>query len=162
MRSSLRSSTGHGSLDFPALYEMRAALAAVAGVRRNPLRTHGADRPLSWGGVRASHEWLATHAACPGAQGVPPSPPPQARPSGGGYTSEDDTEPCFCTHIAAVWAHIRHVCKESCIRRPGPICGTCWAASCECGYVFDNVADATGRWFTGRLRCHECAAPGPG
>ena len=26
-------------------------------------------------------------------------------------------------------------------------------------YVFDNVADAAGRWFTGRLRCHECEAP---
>ena len=44
---------------------------------------------------------------------------------------------------------ICHICKESCIRWPGPICGTCWAASCECGYVFDDVADAAGRWFTG-------------
>ena len=60
-----------------------------------------------------------------------------------------DIEPCFCTQNAANWAHVRHVCKESCIRWPGPICGTCWAASCECGYVFDDVADAAGRWFTG-------------
>ena len=63
---------------------------------------------------------------------------------------------------AAVWAHVRNVCKESCVRWPGPICGSCWAASCECGYVFDDVADAAGRWFTGRMRCHECTASGPG
>ena len=119
--------------------------------------------PLSWERVRSSHEWLAAHAACPGAPGIPPAPPPQARPAGGGYTSEDDIEPCFCTQDApAVWTHVRNVCKESCVRWPGPICGSCWAASCECGYVFDDVADAAGRWFTGRMRCHECTASGPG
>ena len=118
--------------------------------------------PLTWERVRSSHEWLAAHAACPGAPGIPPAPPPQARPAGGGYTSEDDIEPCFCTQDAAVWTHFRNVCKESCVRWPGPICGSCWAASCECGYVFDDVADAAGRWFTGRMRCHECTASGPG
>ena len=118
--------------------------------------------PLTWERVRSSHEWLAAHATCPGAPGIPPAPPPQARPAGGGYTSEDDFEPCFCTQDAAVWTHFRNICKESCVRWPGPICGSCWAASCECGYVFDDVADAAGRWFTGRMRCHECTASGPG
>ena len=28
--------------------------------------------------------------------------------------------------------------------------------------VFDDVADAAGRWFTGRLRCYECTDLGPG
>jgi hypothetical protein len=42
---------------------------------------------------------------------------------------------------------------------PGPICGTCWATSCECGYVFDVIDDAHSRWHTGRLRCAGCAAP---
>ena len=136
----------------------------------SPYRQHwrpiqdGSDTilPLTWERVRSSHEWLAAHAACPGAPGIPPAPPPQARPAGGGYTSEDDFEPCFCTQDVAVWTHFRNVCKESCVRWPGPICGSCWAASCECGYVFDDEADAAGRWFTGRMRCHECTASGPG
>ena len=29
---------------------------------------------------------------------------------------------------------------------PGPLCGSCWSASCACGYVFDAVADAHARW----------------
>ena len=41
---------------------------------------------------------------------------------------------------------------------PGPLCGSCWAASCECGYAFDAVADAHSRWPNGRLRCHSCAS----
>ena len=47
--------------------------------------------PLTWERVRSSHEWLAAHAACPGAPGIPPALPQQARPVGGGYTSEDET-----------------------------------------------------------------------
>ena len=42
---------------------------------------------------------------------------------------------------------------------PGPICGTCWAASCDCGYVFDNVTHAHARWPNGRLRCFACREP---
>ena len=37
------------------------------------------------------------------------------------------------------------------------ICGSCWAASCPCGYVFDDVADAYTRWPNGRLCCYACA-----
>ena len=37
---------------------------------------------------------------------------------------------------------------------PGPVCGSCWSASCVCGYVFDAVADAHARWPNGRLRCY--------
>ena len=33
----------------------------------------------------------------------------------------------------------------------------CWAASCPCGYVFDDVADAYTRWPNGRLCCYACA-----
>ena len=33
---------------------------------------------------------------------------------------------------------------------PGPVCGSCWSASCACGYVFDAVADAHARWPNGR------------
>ena len=40
---------------------------------------------------------------------------------------------------------------------PGPVCGSCWSASCACGYVFDAVADAHARWPNGRLRCYSCA-----
>ena len=41
---------------------------------------------------------------------------------------------------------------------PGPICGTCWASSCACGYTFDNAADAAARApLSGRLVCHSCA-----
>ena len=40
---------------------------------------------------------------------------------------------------------------------PGPICGSCWAASCACGYVFETVADARTRWPNGRLCCSSCA-----
>ena len=59
-------------------------------------------------------------------------------------------------------AHLRDVDEEAdlfaCRMWPGPICGSCWSASCACGYVFDAVGDARGRWPNGRLRCHSCAA----
>ena len=45
----------------------------------------------------------------------------------------------------------------ACHAWPGPICGTCWAASCDCGFVFDAPQDAHSRWPSGRLRCAGCA-----
>ena len=64
---------------------------------------------------------------------------------------------CPCTwHPVAIEERASHLLV--CRAWPGPLCGSCWAASCECGYAFDAVADAHSRWPNGRLRCHSCAA----
>ena len=81
------------------------------------------------------------------------------RPARGGYSSDDEESParCPCTwHPVAIEERESHlfVCRAW----PGPLCGSCWAASCECGYALDSVADASGRWPSGRLRCYSCAA----
>ena len=108
---------------------------------------HG--HPLTWGTILRAHEWLVAHASCSSA----------GRPAA--YDSDDagggtlDPPPCPCTYhpvlIEARDIHLLH-----CHSWPGPTCGTCWAASCACGFVFDDVSDAAGRWPTGRLRCHAC------
>ena len=77
------------------------------------------------------------------------------------YDSDDpdalspDPPPCPCTYhpvlIEERYSHL-HACQAW----PGPICGSCWAASCVCGFVFDDVSDATSRWLSGRLRCPAC------
>ena len=59
--------------------------------------------------------------------------------------------PCACTwHPVLIEERESHLL--ACHAWPGPICGSCWAASCSCGYVFEAVADAAGRWPSGRLR----------
>ena len=66
---------------------------------------------------------------------------------GGGYSSDDemDAPRCPCTwHPEEREAHLL-----ACRVWPGPICGSCWAASCACGYVFEAVADARTRWPNG-------------
>ena len=68
----------------------------------------------------------------------------------------DAPMPCPCTwHPAAIEERESH--EYACRLWPGPICGSCWAASCPCGYVFDDAADAYTRWPNGRLCCYACA-----
>ena len=68
----------------------------------------------------------------------------------------DAPTPCPCTwHPVAIKERESH--EYACRLWPGPICGSCWAASCPCGYVFDDVADAYTRWPNGRLCCYACA-----
>ena len=71
-----------------------------------------------------------------------------------GYDSDGDYCPCTW-HPVAIEERDSHM--WSCRAWPGPICGACWAASCECGYVFESVEDAHSRWPNGRLRCAGCA-----
>ena len=97
--------------------------------------------PLTWGRVAAAHAWLVRHAGC-GQQA-------------GGYASDDEDEPQGCP---CLWHPVAIAEREShlfvCRAWPGPVCGSCWSASCACGYVFDAVADAHARWPNGRLRCY--------
>ena len=102
------------------------------------------SHPLTWGRVAHAHEWLVRHAGC--------------EVQASGYASDDEESParCPCTwHPVAIEERESHlfVCRAW----PGPICGACWAASCECGYVFDDATDASDRWPNGRLRCYVCA-----
>ena len=104
--------------------------------------------PLTWGCVAAAHAWLVHHAFCE-----------QQAAGAGGYSSDDESDaptPCPCTwHPAAIEERESH--EYACRLWPGQICGSCWAASCPCGYVFDDVADAYTRWPNGRLCCYACA-----
>ena len=95
----------------------------------------------------AAHAWLVRHAGC-GQQA-------------GGYASDDEDEPQSCPclwHPVAIGIAERESHLFVCRAWPGPVCGSCWSASCACGYVFDAVADAHARWPNGRLRA---ATPAP-
>ena len=89
----------------------------------------------------------------------PKCPSASCEQQAGGYSSDDEAGTpagCPCTwHPVAIEERESHL--YACRAWPGPICGSCWAASCSCGYVFEIVADAAGRWPSGRLRCHACA-----
>ena len=102
--------------------------------------------PLTWGRVCSAHAWLVLHAACADAVG--------------GYDSDGDAQPCPCQFMPQAIeeraSHMR-VCAIWARAAPGPICGTCWAASCACGYVFEGTADARERAPCGRFRCAACA-----
>ena len=103
--------------------------------------------PLTWGRVVLAHNWLVRHATCAAAAG-----PSEAT----GYDSDGDRCPCTW-HPVAIEERESHmfVCRIY----PGPICGSCWAASCECGFVFEAADPAShARWANGRFRCHGCAA----
>ena len=51
--------------------------------------------------------------------------------------------------------------RTSCSSWPGPICPTCWAASCAgCGYVFEAPSDARAVGRFGRLLCSACSPEG--
>ena len=116
-----------------------------------PIETSVSDaegHPLTWGRVAAAHAWLVSHASC--------------EPQGAaGYSSDEEGAPaaggCPCTwHPALIEERESHLLAFR--AWPGPICGSCWAASCSCGFVFEAVADAGGRWPSGRLRCLACSA----
>ena len=107
---------------------------------------HG--HPLTWARVQAAHDWLTLHATCAAAS--------SELEGASGYDSDGDHCPCTW-HPVAIEERSSHM--YVCNTWPGPICGTCWATSCECGYVFDVIDDAHSRWHTGRLRCAGCAAP---
>ena len=106
--------------------------------------------------MRAAHAWLVRHATCD-ASGFGPA----------GWDSDDGEEdpddpasrriPCYCQY-SSEGADERSANLVICRAWPGPTCGVCWAASCECGYVFEAAADAAGRWPNGRLQCAACAA----
>ena len=96
--------------------------------------------PLTWNRIEYALKWLAHHANCK-------------------YTNSNGThdEPtaCHCTwHPSSIEERESHL--EAIKKWPGLICGTCWGASCECGYTFDSSCQAADRWPNGRLRCHGC------
>ena len=109
--------------------------------------------PLTWGKVLQSHNYLVTHASCAAAADA-------AGPSG--YDSDDaDGDapgPCPCLwHPVAIEERascLDAVTRWSLATGPGHICGSCWAASCACGYTLDDPTHAAGRDFYGRLVCH--------
>ena len=107
--------------------------------------------PLTWGRVTSAHDFLMRHATCAG-QAAAQSPSPDGDATG--YDSDGDQCPCTWhpDMIEAMWAH-----RMAVETWPGPICGICWAASCVCGYVFDDVQHAHSRWPSGRPRCASCA-----
>ena len=65
--------------------------------------------------------------------------------------------PCYC-QTTAEGDDERFASTQACRTWPGPICGSCWQASCACGYVFDDAAHAVSRWPSGRLQCAACWA----
>ena len=102
--------------------------------------------PLTWGRVFSAHASLVAHASCAS--------------SAHGYDSDgaeaDAPSQCPCQwHPALIEELASH--RDAVDRWPGPICGLCWAASCRCGYVFDDAADAAGRDSDGRLVCNSTA-----
>ena len=103
--------------------------------------------PLTWARVHWAHVWLVQHAACDAGSGYI-----------SGYNSDDEAAgPCYCQwHPVAIEERSSHL--TACARWPGPVCGACWAASCECGYVFADVHEAAGRGAYGRLACAACIA----
>ena len=107
----------------------------------------GEGHPLTWGRVATAHRWLVLHAACAGAD-------PRGVDDASGYDSDGDR--CPCTYSPELIEE-RGSHMIACHAWPGPICGTCWAASCDCGFVFDAPQDAHSRWPSGRLRCAGCA-----
>ena len=117
----------------PPGYSVEASLSDCCG------------HPLTWGAIKAAHATLTAHASCNTTGGAP-----------AGYNSDDDDDdeprPCPCQwHQQLIEELDDH--RADCARWPGPICGVCWAASCGCGYVFDDASEAAGRDIDGRLVC---------
>ena len=118
------------------------AVAAAASSSMDP-HPYGAQ-PL---------ESLSTGSSAQGSP-APPSPDVGATGYDSGYDSGGD--PCPCTwHPVMIEAAAGH--RMDVDAWPGQVCGVCWAASCVCGYVFDDVQYAHSRWPSGRPRCASCA-----
>ena len=120
---------------------------------REPL-TDGDGHPLTWAVVHHAHATLVRHASCGGALSRWGPTTDAGRDVNTGYDSSDG-RPCPCRWHETLSDELG-MHRDTCAAWPGPICGTCWAASCPCGYVFENAADAAGRDSLGRL---VCAAP---
>ena len=106
--------------------------------------TDADGHPLTWGRVVQAHNYLVRHATCADVSNIDTT-------DATGYDSDGDRCPCTY-HPVAIEERGSHL--SACRAWPGPICGTCWAASCECGFVFDALDDAHSRWPSGRLRCY--------
>ena len=106
--------------------------------------TDASGHPLTFGTVLHAHAFLVRHASCQAA----------SRPAD--YESDDDLPadaPCPCSWHPMLLEE-RSLHEAAVARWPGPFCGTCWAASCQCGYTFDARGDAAGVDSRGRLVCH--------
>jgi hypothetical protein len=66
----------------------------------------------------------------------------------------DGAAPCPCQWHEALIDELSNS-RADIAAWPGFVCGACYAASCECGYVFDDAAHAAGRDHNQRLVCHE-------
>ena len=98
--------------------------------------------PLTLGAVLSAHDTLVSHASCGPAI------------SGYGSDGEDfDGASCPCQWHGAL---IEELANARLMVRawPGFVCGSCWAASCECGYVLDTPTHASGRDRNHRFTCH--------
>ena len=71
-----------------------------------------------------------------------------------GYDSDGPSCPCTY-HPVMMSERVDNLLNVS--AWPGPICGACWASSCACGFVFEDVGHAHSRRHNGRLVCHGCA-----
>ena len=125
---------------------------------REPL-TDGDGHPLTWAVVHHAHATLVRHASCGGALSRWGPTTDAGRDVNTGYDSSDG-RPCPCRWHETLSDELG-VHRDTCAAWPGPICGTCWAASCPCGYVFENAADAAGRDSLGRLGVRGRAAGVP-
>ena len=135
-----------GAVPYPEVAEEPAETWTPPGYPIDASIGDGDGHPLTWARVVTAHEWLTQHATCAAATDASDAT---------GYDSDGDQCPCTW-HPAAVEERESHT--HVCRAWPGSICGSCWAASCECGYVFDAANEAHSRWPNGRLRCASCAA----
>ena len=137
-----------GSVPYPEVAEEPAEVWTPPGhpVEHSLLDDYG--HPLTWGAVCTAHAWLTAHASCAGADA-------QGSSDATGYDSDNDRCPCTY-HPVAIEDRASYM--RTCRVWPGPICGQCWAASCECGFVFDTAEEAASHWPSGRLCCSSCAS----
>ena len=137
-----------GSVGYPDVAEEPAEVWTPPEWPIETSVSDGDGHPLTWGRVAAAHVWLVRHASCESQGAADYSSDEEGAPPGGG---------CPCTwHPVMIEERSSHLAV--CRAWPGQICGSCWAASCDCGRVFEATSDAVGRWRSGRLRCHACAS----
>ena len=106
--------------------------------------TDASGHPLTFGAVLSAHAFLVRHASCTSA----------GRPAD--YDSDDAEAadaPCPCGWHPVLLEE-RSLHEAAVALWPGPLCGSCWAASCRCGYTFDALGDAAGVDSRGRLVCY--------
>ena len=102
--------------------------------------------PLTWGTILASHATLVHHAPHDADYDMAVA----------AYDSDGSGEyyVCPCQYHDALIEELG-AARDIIAAWPGPLCGTCHAASCfGCGYVFAHTSEAAGRAAGGRLVCH--------